>query len=97
MGSWFAFVGLATAIVQGGLLGRLVARFGEAGVARMGALLMAVGFVLVPPAGEAAAPCALVFGSLTLIGAVFGMCVHSMIGLSSRRSDASFQGRRLGV
>lgn len=97
VGYWFAFVGLATAIVQGGLLGRLVARFGEAGVARLGALLMAVGFVLVPPAGEAAAPGALFYGALTLLGAGFGMAGPSMIGLASRRAAANVQGRTLGV
>lgn len=97
VGYWFAFVGLATAIVQGGLLGRLVARFGEAGVARLGALLMAVGFVLVPPAGEAAAPGALFYGALTLLGAGFGMAGPSMIGLASRRAPATVQGRTLGV
>ena len=97
VGYWFAFVGLATAIVQGGLLGRLVARFGEAGVARLGALLMAVGFVLVPPAGEAAAPGALFYGALTLLGAGFGMAGPSMIGLASRRAAATVQGRTLGV
>jgi len=97
VGYWFAFVGLATAIVQGGLLGRLVTRFGEAGVARLGALLMAVGFVLVPPAGEAAAPGALFYGALTLLGAGFGMAGPSMIGLASRRAAATVQGRTLGV
>jgi multidrug resistance protein len=94
---WFAFVGLATAIVQGGLLGRLVARMGEARVAQLGALLMAVGFILVPPAGAGGAPGALFYGALSLLGAGFGMAGPSMIGLASRRAAASVQGRTLGV
>jgi DHA1 family tetracycline resistance protein-like MFS transporter len=94
---WFAFVGLATAIVQGGLLGRLVTRLGEAGVAQLGAALMAVGFLLVPPAGEASTPGPLFYFALTLLGAGFGMAGPAMIGLASRRAAATVQGRTLGV
>jgi DHA1 family tetracycline resistance protein-like MFS transporter len=94
---WFAYVGLATAIVQGGLLGRLVTRLGEVGVARLGAGVMAVGFLLIPPAGSAGAPGALFYTALALLGAGFGMAGPAMIGLASRRAAATVQGRTLGV
>lgn len=94
---WFAYVGLATAIVQGGLLGRLVTRLGEVGVARLGAGVMAVGFLLIPPAGSLGAPGPLFYTALALLGAGFGMAGPAMIGLASRRAAATVQGRTLGV
>lgn len=94
---WFAYVGLATAIVQGGLLGRLVTRLGEVGVARLGAGVMAVGFLLIPPAGALGAPGPLFYSALALLGAGFGMAGPAMIGLASRRAAATVQGRTLGV
>ncbi|MBL0178511.1 MAG: MFS transporter [Gemmatimonadetes bacterium] len=94
---WFAYVGLATAIVQGGLLGRLVTRLGEVGVARLGAGVMAVGFLLIPPAGALGAPGPLFYTALALLGAGFGMAGPAMIGLASRRAAATVQGRTLGV
>ena len=94
---WFAYVGLATAIVQGGLLGRLVTRLGEVGVARLGAGVMAVGFLLIPPAGAVGAPGPLFYTALALLGAGFGMAGPAMIGLASRRAAATVQGRTLGV
>ena len=47
-GSLLAIVGILGAIVQGGLMGRLVDRFGEAAVARTGIGMMVVGFLLFP-------------------------------------------------
>ena len=40
--------GLVAVVIQGGLIGRLVARYGEGGVALAGLLFMAVGFGLFP-------------------------------------------------
>lgn len=94
---WFAFVGLVTAIVQGGLLGRMVTRLGEIGVARIGAALMAAGFILVPSAGAASAPGPLFYLALTLLGSGFGMAGPAMLGMASRRAAATMQGRTLGV
>lgn len=94
---WFAFVGLVTAIVQGGLLGRLVARLGETRVARLGTAMLATGFFLVPLAGSTGRPGALFYGALALLGAGFGMTGPSMIGLVSRFTDAARQGRVLGI
>ncbi|MBA2291374.1 MAG: MFS transporter [Gemmatimonadales bacterium] len=94
---WFAFVGLVTAIVQGGLLGRLVARLGETRVARIGTAMLAAGFFLVPLAGATSRPTVLFYGVLALLGAGFGMTGPSMIGMVSRFTDAARQGRVLGV
>jgi DHA1 family tetracycline resistance protein-like MFS transporter len=48
MGMLFAFSGVISAIVQGGLVGRIAPRVGEARLAGIGALLMATGLVLIP-------------------------------------------------
>lgn len=93
---WFAFVGLVTAIVQGGLLGRLVRALGEAGTARLGSALLAAGFLLVVPSvggGEAGGA---FFGALACLGAGFGMIGPAMTGLVSRRTPPDRQGRYLG-
>lgn len=48
IGMLFAFSGVISAIVQGGLVGRIAPRIGEARLAGIGALLMAVGLALIP-------------------------------------------------
>jgi multidrug resistance protein len=48
IGMLFAFSGVISAIVQGGLVGRLAPRVGEARLALLGGLLMAVGLALMP-------------------------------------------------
>ena len=47
-GYLFAFVGLLSALIQGGLIGRLVRRFGEARLIIQGALALAVGIAMIP-------------------------------------------------
>lgn len=96
VGYWFAFIGLITAAVQGGLLGRLVARWGETRTARSGALLLMLGLGLLPfsVAGSAAWPFYLV---LVVIGAGYGLAGPPLLGLISRHTNFKRQGRVLGV
>ena len=94
---WFAFVGLVTAIVQGGLLGRLVRWLGEPGTARLGAALLAGGFVLVAPSVRGGETTWMFFAALAALGAGFGMAGAAMTGLVSRRTAADRQGRVLGL
>jgi DHA1 family tetracycline resistance protein-like MFS transporter len=94
---WFAFVGLVTAIVQGGLLGRLAGALGEARVARIGTAMLAGGFLLVPLTAGAGTVTPFFYLTLTLLGAGFGMTGPSMIGLVSRLTDPDRQGRVLGI
>jgi multidrug resistance protein len=51
MGWMFLFMGTAVALVQGGMLGRLIQRHGEERVLRFGLIVNAVGFLLVIAAG----------------------------------------------
>jgi predicted MFS family arabinose efflux permease len=94
---WFAFVGLVTAIVQGGLLGRLVRWLGEPGTARLGAALLAGGFLLVAPSVRGGEITATFYAALACLGAGFGMAGAAMTGLVSRRTAADRQGRVLGL
>ena len=47
-GYLFAFVGLLSALIQGGLIGHLARRFGEAGLIIQGALALAIGIAMIP-------------------------------------------------
>jgi multidrug resistance protein len=94
---WFAFVGLVTAIVQGGLLGRLVRWLGEPGTARLGAALLAGGFLLVAPSVRGGETTGAFYVALACLGAGFGMAGAAMTGLVSRRTAADRQGRVLGL
>ncbi len=95
IGMWFAMIALATAAVQGGLIGRLVPRFGEVGVARWGALILASGFLLLHPAAMSGS---ISFGAvLMLIGAGYGMGGPAMLGLISRMSGEEHQGSTMGL
>lgn len=95
VGYWFAFIGLVTALTQGGLLGRLVARLGEAATTRIGAGLLAGGLLCI--AATAGGPAWQFYGVLALLGAGYGLAGPPMLGLISRATGAHRQGRVLGV
>lgn len=92
---WFAFIGLVTAITQGGVLGALVRRWGETGTARSGAALLATGLALVPMVGQHGG--AGFYVVLALLGSGYGLAGPAMLGLISRLTGATRQGRILGV
>lgn len=97
----FVFVGVVLVVVQGGLLGRLVKRFGERGLILTGIVLMAAGLVLLPltPASRPLAGAALVLllGSLALLAVGQGMNQPSTLGLLSRLTADSAQGGTIGL
>ncbi len=93
VGVWFALVGLVTAIVQGGLLGRVVARLGEPRTAWIGTALLAGGLALVPILGTGGG----LYPVLVMLGAGYGLAGPAMLGLVSRLTGASRQGGVLGV
>ena len=95
VGYWFALIGLVTAIVQGGILGRTVTWLGEHGSARLGTALLALGLMAVPLAGERGG--AVFYLVLAILGAGYGLAGPAMLGLVSRLTGASRQGRILGV
>ncbi len=100
--SWlFVFVGVVLVIVQGGLLGRLVRRFGERRLILGGILLMALGLALLPLTPVTIPPVWsrlwLLFLSLLLLAVGNGIHNPSTTGLLSRLAGEEAQGSTIGL
>src|SRR5262249_27647373 len=89
----FAYVGLLSAILQGGLIGRLSRRFGEERLLLVGLALIGLG-LLALPAARWLPPLALVLAALA-VG--MGLVQPSLNSLISRRSGREEQGEVLGI
>ena len=92
-GYLFAFLGLISAGVQGGLVRRLVPRFGEARLVRLAGLPFVAGLVAIGGAGSVG----VLLGGLGLLALGYGIAVPSALGLLSRRAGAGIQGGTLGL
>jgi multidrug resistance protein len=89
----FVYIGILMAIVQGGLLGSLVRRFGERTLAVFGGALLASGFVLLPlPASIKT-----VFLVLIPVSVGVGLVNPSLSSLLSRSTPGDEQGGTLGL
>jgi DHA1 family tetracycline resistance protein-like MFS transporter len=91
----FAFVGLVLAGVQGGLVGRLAARFGERPLIVFGAALLAGALALL--AIPVAASLALLLVATAALAAGAGLHNPAATALVSRLAPPSTQGATLGV
>ncbi|HEV7473265.1 MAG TPA: MFS transporter [Pyrinomonadaceae bacterium] len=96
-GYLFAYVGVLAVIVQGGLIGRLVKRFGELQLVIVGALLFAGSLFAVPFVGPQAGGLIglLIGGGLFSIGN--SLSSPSLTGLASKSVGPADQGSVLGV
>jgi MFS transporter, DHA1 family, tetracycline resistance protein len=92
-GYLFAFVGLISALVQGGLIGRLAHRFGEPRLLVGGSVLLAVGMLAIP---FAASPLALA-PAMVVVALGFSLMTPSLNSLLSLRVGAGVQGGAMGV
>ena len=96
-GYLFAYVGLIAVIIQGGLIGRLVKRFGELPLVIVGALCFAISLFAVPFVGPAAGGLA----ALLIGGGVFSMgnslATPALTSLASKSASPHEQGTVLGV
>jgi len=96
-GYLFAYVGLIAVIIQGGLIGRLVKRFGELPLVMFGAFCFAISLFAVPFVGPAAGGLA----GLLIGGGVFSMgnslATPALTSLASKSVEAGEQGVVLGV
>ena len=96
-GYLFAYVGLIAVIIQGGLIGRLVKRFGELPLVIFGALCFAISLFAVPFVGPAAGGLA----GLLVGGGIFSMgnslATPALTSLASKSVGAAEQGVVLGV
>jgi len=90
---FFVYIGVVLVIVQGGLIGRLVKRFGERRLILAGMVLMALGLFFLPTAPTVLLLC--VTGALLAIGN--GINNPTTLGLLSRLTDESAQGGTIGV
>jgi DHA1 family tetracycline resistance protein-like MFS transporter len=92
----FVFVGVIGAIIQGGLIGRLVKRFGEAPLIITGALLFAASLFAIPLTSPHTG-----LATLLLVGATFSVgnsfSMPSLTGLASKSVGRGEQGGVLGV
>ncbi len=93
VGYVFAYVGVLSAVLQGGLIGRLTARFGEERLLRSGLVLIGGGLVVL--AFARGIPVLAVAVSALAIG--MGLTQPSLNSLISRRAGAEEQGEVLGV
>jgi len=89
----FTYVGLLLVVMQGGLLGSLVERFGDRRLIVSGIALMAAGLVLLPVPAQAG--WLLLPTGLLAVGA--GVHNPSLLALLSRLSGESAQGETIGV
>lgn len=94
-GRLFAYVGLVLSVVQGGLIGRLVRKFGEAPLILWGLMLVALGLGSIPATPEGA--WYILLGPMTSLAIGQGMLSPSITALLSRSVPAASQGAALGL
>ena len=93
----FVLIGVVSAGVQGGLIGRLVRRHGEPLLIAIGGVVLAVGLALLPRALTPGAGLTLLFGALVLVAAGSATIGPSAAAFVSRVAPAAEQGRALGL
>jgi DHA1 family tetracycline resistance protein-like MFS transporter len=92
----FAFVGIISAIIQGGLIGKLVKRFGEPILAVTGGLLFSASLFAIPFIGPGAGWIGILsIGAVSAIGQA--LSAPSLSSLASKSASASEQGGVLGA
>ncbi len=97
-GRVFGLVGIVSALVQGGLVSRMVPRFGEARLVQGGLGIQAVAFALLglsPLFGPSGKVALLVASGLIALGS--GLCSPTLPAFASRRASATTQGVTLGT
>lgn len=92
-GYLFAYVGIISALIQGGFAGRMARKSGEARLIVMGTFFLALGLVLVPVAQSTPA----LYGVLGLLALGQAMNLPCLQSLISRSTAADRQGSTLGV
>lgn len=92
-GWFFAYIGIVLVIVQGGLVGPIARRFGEAWMLVAGLVILMLGMALVP----ASVTVWLVFVNGGLVALGYGMCSPALNSLTSRHAPAERQGAVMGV
>lgn len=92
-GYLFALVGITSALIQGGLVGRLAKKFGERALVLQGAIALAIGVFLIPFAENL--PVLLI--AMMIAGYGFSIITPSLNALVSLQASEDDQGGVLGV
>ena len=92
-GYLFAFVGILSAIIQGGLIGRLVNRFGETGLVVQGAAALAIGMPAIPFANSLAA----LLAAMAIVAYGFSVINPTLNSLISLQVGPEEQGGIMGA
>ena len=92
-GYLFAFIGLLSALIQGGLIGRLARRFGEARLVVQGAVALAIGIAMIPFSTNVV----VLVLAMSLAGYGFSIISPSLNSLISLQSSEDEQGGIMGV
>lgn len=92
-GYLFAMLGVIGVVVQGGLIGRLVKKFGEARVATVGSLVLVAG-LFSTPLSTGLAGLLFACGGIALGNSLMS---PTLTGIASRCIDEQWQGRAMGV
>ena len=92
----FAYVGIISAIIQGGLIGKLVKRFGEPSLVIVGALMFAASLFASPFIGPASGVIGILLtGGVSAIGNALN--APTLTSLASKAASESEQGAIMGV
>ncbi|MFQ5463334.1 MAG: MFS transporter [Phycisphaerae bacterium] len=100
IGLLFAYIGVMMVIVQGGLVGRLAKRFGEAGLVAVGPFVTASGFLLIAVVagmGPESPAWPLLLIACVPVSCGNGITTPNLNALISRQAAADHQGGTLGL
>lgn len=92
VGEMFGLIGIISILIQGGMIGRLVARFGERPLVPVGFAILTLGLAILPQVG----PGAPLYGAFALMAVGQSVAMPSLQSLISRAASADEQGGVLG-
>ena len=92
-GYLFAFVGMMSAGIQGGLVGRLAKRFGEGRLIVFGAAALALGMLMIPFSSSLA----WLLAAMVFVALGFSLVSPSLTSLISLQVGADVQGGAMGI
>ena len=96
-GYLLAFVGLMAVIMQGGLLGTLVKKFGEAKLVVFGCLMLVISFAIVPFVGKDSGGLWALLAGVACFALGNSMASPSLTSLASKNANDFEQGKVLGI
>ena len=96
-GYLLAFVGLMAVIMQGGLLGTLVKKFGEAKLVVFGCFMLVISFAIVPFVGKDSGGLWALLAGVACFALGNSMASPSLTSLASKNANDFEQGKVLGI